>query len=108
MNRFIKAASVDEIRPGRMKRVEINGLRLLLANVDGRYYAAQDSCTHEEASLSRGVLQGELVKCPLHGSRFNVRTGEALEEPAEENLKTYPVRIEGGDVLIGVPPPESS
>jgi nitrite reductase/ring-hydroxylating ferredoxin subunit len=66
-----------------------------------------DTCTHEEASLSTGVLRGELVKCPLHNSRFNVRTGEVLEEPAAEDLGTYPVREEGGRVLVGVPGGES-
>jgi len=85
-----------------MKRVDIGGRRILLANVEGRLYAADDTCTHEEASLSTGFLKGELVKCPLHGSRFNVRTGEALEEPAEENLRTYPVRLEGERILIGL------
>jgi len=48
------------------------------------------------------VLKGELVKCPLHGSRFNVCTGKALEEPAEENLRTYPVRMEGERILVGL------
>lgn len=83
-----------------MKRIDVGGRRILLANVEGRFYAADDACTHEEASLSKGFLKGELVKCPLHGSRFNVRTGEALEEPAEENLKTYPVRLKDGCILI--------
>jgi 3-phenylpropionate/trans-cinnamate dioxygenase ferredoxin subunit len=64
--------------------------------------AVDDTCTHEEASLSTGVLRGELVKCPLHGSRFSVCTGEVLEDPAEENLRTYPVRLEGGHILIGL------
>jgi nitrite reductase/ring-hydroxylating ferredoxin subunit len=84
-----------------MKRVELRGRRILLANVEGRFYAVDDTCTHEEASLSAGVLKGELVKCPLHGSLFNVRTGEAQEEPAEEDLSTYPVRLEGERILIG-------
>ncbi|MGZ8209309.1 MAG: non-heme iron oxygenase ferredoxin subunit [Burkholderiales bacterium] len=97
---FVEAAKVDELAPGRMKRIDIGGRRILLANVQGRFYAADDTCTHEEASLSKGFLKGELVKCPLHGSRFNVRTGEALEEPAEENLKTYPVRLQGERILI--------
>jgi len=88
-----------------MKRIEIRGRRILLANVDGHICAVDDTCTHEEASLSTGVLKGELVKCPLHGSRFNVCTGEALEEPAEENLRTYPVRREDGRILIGFPEP---
>lgn len=86
-----------------MKRVDVRGRRILIANVDGRYCAVDDTCTHEEASLATGVLKGELVKCPLHGSRFNVCTGAALEEPAEENLKTYPVRMEGGRILVGLP-----
>jgi len=97
---FVEAAKVDELPPGRMKRIDIGGRRILLANVGGRYCAADDTCTHEEASLSTGVLQGELVKCPLHGSRFNVCSGKALEEPAEQDLRTYPVRLEGGRVLV--------
>jgi 3-phenylpropionate/trans-cinnamate dioxygenase ferredoxin subunit len=97
---FIKVGEVGELQPGKMKRIDVNGQRILLANIDGRFYATADTCTHEDASLSTGSLKGELVKCPLHGSRFNVRTGEALEEPAEENLRTYAVRVEGGSILI--------
>jgi nitrite reductase/ring-hydroxylating ferredoxin subunit len=99
---FIEAGKAGELAPGAMKRVDILGRRILLANVDGRICAADDTCTHEEASLSAGVLKGALVKCPLHGSCFNVCTGEALEEPAEENLKTYPVRLEGERILVGL------
>jgi nitrite reductase/ring-hydroxylating ferredoxin subunit len=104
---FIEAGKAGELAPGTMKRVELRGRRILLANVDGRYCAADDTCTHEEASLSTGVLKGELVKCPLHGSRFNLCTGKALEEPAEEDLRTYPVRLEGGRILIGLPGAET-
>ena len=99
---FIKVASARAIRPGTMQRVLIDGSRILIANVDGRYFAVDDTCTHEDASLSTGSLQGEFVKCPLHGSRFCVRTGEALEEPAQENLRTYAVRVEGDDILVAV------
>ena len=104
---FLDVGKSGELREGTMKRVDIRGRRILLANVAGRLYAVDDTCTHEEASLSAGVLQGELVKCPLHNSRFNVRTGEALEEPAEEDLRTYPVREEGGRILVGVSGTES-
>ena len=100
---FVEVAKAGELREGTMRRFDVGGRRILLANVGGRLYAVDDACTHEEASLSAGVLKGELVKCPLHNSRFSVRTGEALEEPAEENLRTYPVREENGRVLIGVP-----
>ena len=97
---FVEAGKAGELRPGTMKRIDIGGRRLVLANVDGCVYAADDTCTHEDASLSTGSLRGEWIKCPLHGSRFNVRTGEVLEEPAEENLKVYPVRVEGDRILV--------
>jgi 3-phenylpropionate/trans-cinnamate dioxygenase ferredoxin component len=97
---FVKVARRGELLPGKMRRVEVGGRRLLLANVAGHYYAADDTCTHEDASLSKGFLKGEIVKCPLHGSRFNLRTGEVLDDPAEQNLRTYPVRLDGDDILI--------
>ena len=98
--RFIEVAIAGAIAPGRMTCIEVDGRRLLLANVQGRFYATDDRCTHEDASLSSGVLKGEFVRCPLHGSRFNVRTGEALEEPAEHALRTYPVQLQGDRVLV--------
>jgi len=99
---FVEAGKAGELVPGTMRRVYLRGRRILLANVAGRICAVDDTCTHEEASLSTGVLRGELVKCPLHGSRFNVCTGKALEEPAEEDLRTYPVRLEGERILVGM------
>ena len=103
---FIEAARAGELAPGRMKRVDLGGRRILLANVAGRLCAVDDTCTHEDASLSTGVLKGELVRCPLHGSRFNVCTGKAMEEPAEGDLRTYPVRLDGERILVGLPPGE--
>jgi len=100
---FIEAGKAGELGPGTMKRVDLRGRRILLANVQGRYCAVDDTCTHEDASLSTGVLKGDLVRCPLHGSRFNVCTGKALEEPAEDDLRTYPVRLQEGRILIGLP-----
>jgi nitrite reductase/ring-hydroxylating ferredoxin subunit len=97
---WIDAGRASELAPGKMRRIDAGGRRVLLANVGGQFYAADDTCTHEDASLSAGSLQGACVKCPLHGSRFDLCTGEALEEPAEENLRTYPVRLEGERILI--------
>lgn len=99
---FIKLAAVGDVPPGKMKCVTAAGRRILLANVDGRFYATDDRCTHEDASLSTGFLKGEWVKCPLHGSRFNVCTGQVLDEPAEENLKTYALRVEDNAIWIGI------
>jgi nitrite reductase/ring-hydroxylating ferredoxin subunit len=99
---FVKVGNLGELGPGAMTRVEISGRRILLANVNGCLYATDDTCTHEDASLSTGSLRGEFVKCPLHGSRFNVCTGQVMEEPAEADLKTYPVRVDGDRILIGL------
>jgi len=104
---FVKAGRVGDLAPGKMMRVEIAGRRILLANVDGRFYATADTCTHEDASLSSGSLRGELVRCPLHGSRFNICTGRVMEEPAEQDLQTYPVLVEGDHVLVGLNGPST-
>lgn len=101
-NHFVRAAHTGEIPSGKMKCVRLGGRVILVANVDGSFYATDDTCTHEDASLSSGSLKGELVKCPLHNSRFNVCTGEVIEEPARANLKTYPVKIDGPDILIAI------
>ena len=98
--RWVEVAQTAEVKRGSMKRVRIEGHALLLANVDGRYYAVDDTCTHEDASLSSGSLKGELVKCPLHGSRFNVTTGAVLDDPAEEDLQTYGVQVEGDAIFV--------
>ena len=99
---FVKVAMLADIPPGNTLRIEHASQFILLANVAGTIYACDDTCTHEDSSLSLGCLDGELVKCTLHGSRFNVRTGAPMEEPAEEPLHTYPVRVDGDDVLIGL------
>ena len=102
---FIQAVKADELPPGRMVCVDVGGQRMLVANVDGVFYATDDTCTHEDASLASGSLKGELVKCPLHGSRFSLRTGEPMEDPAEEWLRCYAVKVEAGMVLVAVQSP---
>ncbi len=101
---FVAAVEASELAPGKMICVEINGQRVLIANVEGVFYATDDTCTHEDASLSSGSLKGELVKCPLHGSRFSLRTGEPIEDPAEEPLRCHPVNVEGGTVQVKLGP----
>ncbi len=99
---FFKVCDLGQLPVGKMLCVQPGSCRILLANVAGTVYAVDDLCTHEDASLATGSLHGDCVKCPLHGSRFDLKTGEPLEEPAEEKLKTYNVRIEGNNILIGL------
>lgn len=99
---FIRVASLGDIRPGTMRCARIDGRRILLANVGGEILAADEMCTHEEHSLCNGALHEDLVSCSLHGSRFSLRTGAPLEEPAREPLRTYAVRVDGTDILIAL------
>lgn len=99
-NNFIKLYDLDRLQTGTMVRVKSAGHTILLANIDENVYAVDDMCTHEDASLAKGSLHGDCVKCPLHGSRFNLKTGEAVDEPAEDKLNTYAVKIDGNDILV--------
>lgn len=83
-----------------MRYVDVDGLPIALANVDGTIYAFSDSCRHEGGSLSSGVLRDEIVTCPLHGWAYSVRTGKALIPPVGLRIQTYEVRIDGDDVAI--------
>jgi len=99
---FHAVADTDKIGPGQMMRVDVGARRLLIANVDGEYFAVDDTCSHEDSSLYLGCLKGHHIKCSLHGSRFDLRTGEPMEEPADEPIGTYPARVRDGKVEIAV------
>ena len=98
---FVKVAQLDDLSPGEMMMVEVGDDRILLANVEGNVPAIEDICSHAYASLSEGDLNGDEVECPLHGSAFNLITGEAMTPPADENVKVYELRIDGQDILVG-------
>lgn len=100
MVEYVTVAAVDDLPPGKAKVVSVNGVRIAVFNVGGTFYAIDDTCTHEEASLAEGPLSSEIITCPAHGSRFNVRTGRVLSLPAVIPLNTYPVKVEGGNVLV--------
>ena len=97
---FVKVAETDQLPPGTGKRVMVDGEPVLLVNLDGTYYAVSDTCPHEDASLYTGYLKGCYVHCPLHGSRFDVRTGKVKSDPAEEDIKVYQVQVAGRDILV--------
>ena len=100
---FVKVAQTDEIGVGELKQVTVGDEEIMLSNLGGTFHAVSDICTHSYVSLSEGDLEGEEVECYLHGSRFNVTTGEVHLPPAEESLTVYQVRIDGSDILVGPP-----
>ena len=100
MNDWIDVAPTDEIAPGTVHTVDVDEVQVAVFNVDGELYAIEDQCTHDYFCLSEGELEGEEVVCPLHGARFDLRTGEATAPPAYEPVATYAVRIEDGRVQV--------
>lgn len=100
---MIALCKAAEVKPGECKRIEIAGHAPLAAfNVDGRFFVTDDTCTHGQASLCDGLLDGTVVECPFHAGTFDVITGEALTYPATEPLKTYAARIEAGEIVIDI------
>lgn len=91
---------MDEVPEGTMRAVDLDGRQLMLINLEGQYYALDRTCTHETADLSLGFLTDNVVTCPLHLSRFDIKTGEALSTPATLPLKTYNVKTDGNEVFI--------
>ncbi len=100
---FTHLASLKDLQTRKLICAKTDGYRVLIALTEGNVYAVDDMCTHEDASLSKGSLHGDCVKCPLHGSRFRLSSGEALDDPAEEALNTYEVKIEGDNILVALP-----
>ena len=100
MSEFKTVARVSDLEPGEMRQVKVGRKRIALINVDAEFFAIDDTCTHEEASLSEGELYGDIVECPLHGAAFNVRTGEVEAFPAVVPVDTYPVRVVDDEVQV--------
>jgi 3-phenylpropionate/trans-cinnamate dioxygenase ferredoxin subunit len=100
MSEWVWVAELADISPDGGLRVVVDDVPLALWRVDGEVYATQDTCTHEEASLSEGDLWGDIVDCPMHGAQFNVRTGEVLSLPALFPLATFPVKVQDDDVYV--------
>jgi 3-phenylpropionate/trans-cinnamate dioxygenase ferredoxin subunit len=95
-------AAIGDVPPGGGKAFTVAGLRIALFNVDGRFFAIDDLCTHDGASLAEGSLGGTTVVCPWHAAEFDVTTGEVLCPPATESVRSYPVFVNGDSVEIEI------
>jgi nitrite reductase/ring-hydroxylating ferredoxin subunit len=100
MARFVKVATTGELAPGQAKKVELEGKTIALFNLEGSYHAIDDTCPHRGGPLSQGLIEGEVVTCPWHGSKFQIKTGEVLTPPARTGVSSYPVRVEGSDIEV--------
>ncbi len=100
MSNYTTVARTDEIPVGGRKRIEINGQRISIFNIASEYFAICDTCPHKgTAPLIRGKLDGLGIKCPNHGYRFDLRTGECNVDPVF-NTKVFPVKVDGDEILL--------
>lgn len=97
---FVKVAETEDIQVSQMMAVEVNDEKICLANVNGKYYAIGNVCTHMGGPLAEGKLEDYIVQCPWHGSRFDIRSGEVVRPPAMKPESTYEVKVENNDILI--------
>lgn len=99
----IIAGKVSEIPPGKSHKVSVDGKDILVVNIDGSYYAVDDTCTHAGASLSEGNLESNKIVCGWHGAEFDCKTGKLEKFPAKINdLQLYKVSVESDNVFIEV------
>ena len=93
-------AKTNDVAPGKAIAVDVNGRKIALFNLAGKYYAINDECTHASGPLSEGEIQGTTVVCPWHGGMFDICSGTATGEPAVDGVKSYNVTVEGDKIFI--------
>ncbi len=98
-----RVAKVSDIEDEAGKAFKIGDREIAVFKTGGQFYATDDICTHAYASLADGYVEDGCVECPLHAGRFEIATGKAQGAPVFVDLKTYPVRIEGEDIIVEVP-----
>ena len=98
----VRLCSVGDLAPGSSRRFDVGPHRIALVRIDDDYYAIGDRCSHANVSLADGEIDVEdcEIECDAHGSRFDLRTGEALSMPASKGVPTYGVRVNGDDVFV--------
>jgi nitrite reductase/ring-hydroxylating ferredoxin subunit len=99
---FVKVAFVKDLGPGRMIGVDGGGKEIVVVNLEGKFYAIGNRCTHMSCMLSDGTLKGGNVTCPCHGSIFDVATGSVMKGPAKKSEPAYQTKIEGEQILVDV------
>jgi 3-phenylpropionate/trans-cinnamate dioxygenase ferredoxin component len=99
---FLKVAQKGELKDKSGKEIDVNGTRVALFYANGKYYAIEALCRHQDGSLAPGKIDGEVVECPLHSWHYNIATGELLDYLEGVKLNTYKVDVRGNDVYIEV------
>jgi len=98
---FVRTVKVDEVPPGSVREVVVEGKAIALANIDGSFYAINNTCLHRGGPLAEGPLEGKIVTCPWHGWQYDMTTGKVVQNPAV-GVDCYPTEVRGQDVFIDV------
>ncbi|MBZ0298566.1 MAG: non-heme iron oxygenase ferredoxin subunit, partial [Anaerolineae bacterium] len=99
---YYTVATLGELPPGERILVEIGHHLIAVFNVEGKYYAIRDVCTHDDGPLADGIVIGCEIECPRHGARFDLRDGSVTLPPAVLPVPTYPVRVDGDEIQVAV------
>jgi 3-phenylpropionate/trans-cinnamate dioxygenase ferredoxin subunit len=106
---FVKICKISDVKDGNRKKFEVEGKEILVSNIGGKYYAINNKCTHRNGDLSQGKLEGNIVTCPKHGSKFDITTGKVVSGPKIPLLKLkindeekYEIKIDGDSLLVKV------
>ncbi len=101
---YVAIGPAEEVGNGQRKLVEIDGLAIAVFNIAGTFYAIADVCSHDDGPVAEGDLHDYEIECPRHGAHFDVRSGKVLSFPAIVDIAAYPVKVEDGELLVGLPP----
>jgi nitrite reductase/ring-hydroxylating ferredoxin subunit len=99
---WTKVAARSALAPGEMIGVDVGDTPVALYNINGEIFATENMCTHAFATLTDGLLDGDVVECPLHGGCFKVKTGEGLGPPVPCDLKIFAARVVGDDIEVKI------
>jgi 3-phenylpropionate/trans-cinnamate dioxygenase ferredoxin component len=103
MPNWTRACAIDDVEAEDVIRFDHGGQTFAIFRSPGdEFFATAGFCTHEHTCLAEGLVMGEVIECPKHNGRFNYRTGKGLGAPIIENLRTYPIRVEDGDVFVDI------
>jgi 3-phenylpropionate/trans-cinnamate dioxygenase ferredoxin subunit len=95
-------AAASEVGEDMPLAVKVGEREIGIYRLESGYYALEDICPHAYALLSQGFVEGEEIECPLHGAKFHIPTGRCTKEPADRDIKTFPVRLEGGRIRVAI------
>lgn len=99
---FVEVAKVDEVPDGGAKSVKAGGRDIALFNCGGKFYAISKECTHAGGPLDEGIVEGFMVTCPWHGSKFDIRNGKVVNGPAKKDAEVHKVKVDGKSVKVEV------